>query len=63
MAVHLSGVEKLPKSGGIALSVLSKAGLWFCVLGSKGIISVTRSDSWRMPPLLELGLVHVTADT
>lgn len=63
MDVHLGGDEKLPRIGDIALAILSTAGLWFCVLGSKTISLVTRSDSWRMPRFLELGLVHVPAST
>lgn len=45
MAVHLSGDEELPRTGGIALAMLSTAGLWFCVLGSKAIRLLTSSDS------------------
>lgn len=45
MAVHLSGDEKLPRTGGIALAMLSTAELWFCVLGSKAIGLLTSSDS------------------
>jgi len=37
MAVHLSGDEKLPRTGGISLAVLSTARLWYCVLGNKVI--------------------------
>lgn len=60
---NLSGDEKLPGAGGVALAILSTAGLWFCVLGSKVINLVRRSDSWRMPRFLELGLVHLTVST
>lgn len=63
MAVHLSGDEKLPRTGGIALAMLSTAGLWFCVLGSKAIGLLTSNDSWRMPHFLERALVHLTAGT
>lgn len=34
MAVHLSGDEKLPRMGGIALAMLATARLWYCVLGN-----------------------------
>lgn len=63
MAVHLSGGEKLPGTGGTSLAILSAARYWYCVLGDKVISLVTGNDRWRMSDFPEVSLVHVAANT